>query len=406
MSEQPPPLDPARAGEDKGKTTTAAISTVAAVSTLFAVARLWVRIKIMRKFQFDDLLIVIAVISGWLSVAFSTVAVQSGSGRHIQTLTIDEIQRAILFTLIGFVPGIISFTLPKIAVANLLCKLLNPSRSHRVWVWFIAVFNLLLLLVSVGLVFGQCQPSNSQWDFSVPARFCWDKWYTVDYTRAACAFSAFVDLYLSVYPAVVLYKIHIPTKKKIALSAALSIGSVSTVVAIYKITVLDSLASVDFTYDNCDLTIWTIVEGSVIIIAACIPILQPLVERIRNRPWPTKGTDHSAYSAPSRRHGYADIQLSNDKSRIQKFRRKFEMDSILATKNNDDDIPLPAGSQDRILEEDEAGLVTSKVEPLNNGRDTPPKTHQGIYRTDEVLISYGTDTEGRSTSHRHQESWS
>jgi hypothetical protein len=39
------------------------------------------------------------------------------------------------------------------------------------------------------------------------------------------AFSAFVDLYLSIYPAVVLYKIRLPIKKKVALSAALGIGS-------------------------------------------------------------------------------------------------------------------------------------------------------------------------------------
>ncbi|KAI1121652.1 hypothetical protein F5Y10DRAFT_255805 [Nemania abortiva] len=391
MSTQPPPWDSTREGEDKGSTTTAAISTVAAISTLFVFARLWVRVKIMRQFQFDDFLIVVAVISQWLSVGFSTAAVQSGSGRHIKTLTMEQIQGAILFTLIGFVPGILSFTLPKLAVVTLLCKLLNPSRRHRIWLWSICIFGLLALLASVGVVFGQCTPSNSQWDFSVPAKWCWNKWYTVHYTEFACAFSAFVDLYLSVYPGVVLYNLHLPTRKKIALSAALGIGSISAVVAIYKITTVKSLASKDFTYDSSGLTIWTITEGSAIIIAACIPLLQPLLERIRDRPWSTKGNSQGSYPARSDRQGYEDIKMSNDKSRIRKLQRKFEMDSILATKNNDDEVvatPMPTGSQDRILEEDESGFANTATGPQNHGNNIPPKTYRGIYRTDDVRISY------------------
>ncbi|KAI0377925.1 hypothetical protein F5Y04DRAFT_167928 [Hypomontagnella monticulosa] len=63
MSAQPPLLDPSRVGEDKGPMTTTVISIVAAISTLVAIARLWVRVRIMRKFQFDDMIIVVAVVS-------------------------------------------------------------------------------------------------------------------------------------------------------------------------------------------------------------------------------------------------------------------------------------------------------------------------------------------------------
>jgi hypothetical protein len=40
------------------------------------------------------------------------------------------------------------------------------------------------------------------------------------------AFSAFVDLYLAIYPAVVLFNLQMSFKKKLALSFALGIGSV------------------------------------------------------------------------------------------------------------------------------------------------------------------------------------
>ena len=202
MAPPPPPLDPALAGEDKGPTITGVSSAVVALSTLFVIARLWVRVKIMRKFELDDWLIVISTVSktisrsfrteylrkpkicAWISVGFDVAAVKSGSGRHIQTLTTDELQGAILLTFLGLVSGILSFCVPKLAIVKLLSTLLNPSRLHLIWLWSISIFNLLILLGCLGMVFGQCYPSKSQWDFSVVAEYCWDKQYTVVYTQA------------------------------------------------------------------------------------------------------------------------------------------------------------------------------------------------------------------------------
>lgn len=57
----------------------------------------------------------------------------------------------------------------------------------------------------------------------------------------------------------------------------------STIVAVYKTTRLPSLASGDFTYSTSDLVVFTIAEGGTIIIAACIPVLQPLLEMITGK---------------------------------------------------------------------------------------------------------------------------
>jgi hypothetical protein len=62
----------------------------------------------------------------------------------------------------------------------------------------------------------------------------------------ATALSAFMDLYLAVYPAVILAQLQMNMKKKMALGVALGIGSVACVVAAYKCTRLPGLASDDF----------------------------------------------------------------------------------------------------------------------------------------------------------------
>jgi hypothetical protein len=60
------------------------------------------------------------------------------------------------------------------------------------------------------------------------------------------ALSAAMDLYLAVYPAVILARLQMNIKKKMALGSALGIGSVACVVAAYKCTRLPGLASSDF----------------------------------------------------------------------------------------------------------------------------------------------------------------
>lgn len=60
------------------------------------------------------------------------------------------------------------------------------------------------------------------------------------------ALSAAMDLYLAVYPAVILARLQMNIRKKIALASALGIGSVSSVVAAYKCTRLPGLATEDF----------------------------------------------------------------------------------------------------------------------------------------------------------------
>ncbi|KAF4980246.1 hypothetical protein FZEAL_3705 [Fusarium zealandicum] len=109
--------------------------------------------------------------------------------------------------------------------------------------------------------------------------------------------------------------------KKIALSSALGIGSIATIVAIYKCTRLPSLASQDFSYDTSDLVIWTVIESSTIIIACCIPVLQPLVDLIFGRRTFDISSGYKSYNSSGyqnygkSRTGQpkADIELSSNR---------------------------------------------------------------------------------------------
>ncbi|KAF6795315.1 integral membrane protein [Colletotrichum musicola] len=337
------PNTPEWEAENKGPASLGIIISVTILSTLFTAARLYVRGKILGKFHLDDYLIVASVTCSWVNVGTAIVAVSYGNGRHFETLSLEQKQQAIFWTIVGFPAGVMSFGLPKAAVVALLTRILNPCPWHRKFLWCMALFTLLSLTINMVCLFIHCQPTYSQWDFSVKGT-CWDKWVLVSIAIYTGSLGAFVDAYLAVYPATVLAKLQMSTQKKVALSVALGIGSISSIVAIYKCTRVPSLASSDF---SCG---FRRVEGGTMIIAACIPTLQPLGETLFGKRM-FISSSHKNYknygSAPSGRMRSENINLSNRGPRNHTQRHDNDIISLEETTTT---TIAARGSQESILD--------------------------------------------------------
>lgn len=201
------------------------------------------------------------------------------------------------------------------------------------------------------------------------------------------------------------------------------ISSSSTVVAIYKCTRLPSLGSDDFTWDTADLVIWTVyglpilwfqqnhtdhflhsVEAAVIIIACCIPLLQPLVDFIFGRRTMTSSQGYKNYG--SSRDGSAhlrshDIELKNGSKNTSKGRTDVSRihggdfdDEYMQTR-------VETGSQDSILRDnidhDFKLPVQSNTEDMSRKQSSRGKEGV-IMKTREVTVSYSKGTPGTDTS--------
>ncbi|KAK1676920.1 integral membrane protein [Colletotrichum godetiae] len=316
--------------QDKGPGIITVCWIFTALSTIFVLGRVVVRWKIMRKFHSDDYFVIAGLVCGYISTSLSTLAVYSGIGKHLELLTLEQQEDGMLWTTAAQCPGIMSFGLPKLAVVSLLTRLMNPGAYHKWFLWWMAIWYQLTLFVTVGLLIGRYTPTSSLWDFSIEGT-CFSPEILINFSIYAGTFSAFVDVYLAVYPAIVLLRLQMALKKKIALSCALGIGAISGVVAIYKTTRLPLLASEDYSYETPDLVVWTVIEGSTIIIASSIPVLHPLLELILKRnPFssarasrPTaKSSENNTGSAPSnyrpsRVYGNYEYELGQRKARAK-----------------------------------------------------------------------------------------
>ncbi|KAG7062682.1 integral membrane protein [Colletotrichum scovillei] len=374
MSASPAEGSDAWKAQDKGPTIVIVCWVVTAISTSFVIGRIYVRGKIMKKFQSDDWFIILGQFCGYISTALSTIAVTYGNGRHMSLLSIEQQEGAILWTTAAFCPGIMSFGLPKLAVVSLLVRLMNPDRYHKWFLWWMGIWCQLTLFVTAGLLLGRCTPARSLWDFSVKGT-CFDVNILVAYciyagllhnealllvadTCRCLAFSAFVDVYLAVYPAVILFGLQMAIKKKIALSCALGIGS--------------------------------IVEGSTIIIASSIPVMQPLLELIlRRNPFssakdskqtPQYYEDYSSHSK-SRSRGGGNIELGQRKPKVKP---KDDLGLTIVEGDSQENILTPTtDSNQDISASSEAPNLTSAQSDANQ-RPADGK----IIRTDFVSITY------------------
>lgn len=222
-------------------------------------------------------------------------------------------------------------------------------------------------------------------------------------------------MYLAIYPSVVLFGLQIELRKKIALCIALGIGSVASVVAIYKTTSLPSLAKPDFSWETSELVVWTIIEGQTIIIASCIPLLQPLLDLARGRRTFRSGGRSSGYknygsgngtetygndlSTTGRRLGPKrdpDATLLDTlTTRVDRKRDDTEAGSAI---DAGDGGGLKSDSQESILRAERKSVIHT-----SGGDGGGDHGHPGrIVRTQEVTVEYDPPGSEHAHSDPHQ----
>ncbi|KAJ6188151.1 hypothetical protein N7519_003059 [Penicillium mononematosum] len=352
------------------------------VSVVMVSLRLYIRARMLRNIGLDDYIIVFAMIMVASYTILTTLNVVLGYGSHTPVLMerggMDLVERILVINYADFALGIMSFTTPKLAVAALLNRIMNPTRFHRIWLWVLTGSVFVASSICIIVLFTMCDPPQALWKIRLVSEgaICRPTKILVGFAIFTGVLSAVVDLYLAIYPTVILLRLQMSFKKKLALCAALGLGAVACAMAIVKCLQLPGLYNKeDSTYGTADLVIWTSVESNIIIMASCIPTLGPMYEMIRGkRSW----SSHARYES-------SKLRSDTDRPVKKSASNNREDDDILMTTNIG---ATGSGSQESILNSDQL-----QTEVHMAGK---------IHRTDQVKIEYGTRPEG---DHEPRPSW-
>lgn len=161
-------------------------------------------------------------LDGFAYLALMAVSVSYGFGRHTATLPPGNLHPAFKYLLFSFEPGIVLFAAPKFAVVILLVKILHPGRCHTIVLWIVSLLFAAMLVGSLVINLVQCRPVAAQW--GGVKGVCWDRRIDLYYSIGFGASSALFDFYLAIYPTIVMCRLMLNWKKKLALSSALGFG--------------------------------------------------------------------------------------------------------------------------------------------------------------------------------------
>ncbi|RAH68368.1 uncharacterized protein BO66DRAFT_421642 [Aspergillus aculeatinus CBS 121060] len=221
------------ASDDKGPTILIVLWTLTVLTIVVVTGRIYIRAGLLHNLG----------LMGLVCCILTTINVRLGSGKHAWLLSAATVEHATFLNCLDFLFDNISFTVPNQAVTTKLNQILNASHIQ----------------LCIIILFTMCDPLRALWQTGLVTE-------GKATSRMCGSLSRFVDLVLVIYSSTVLMKLQMSLRKRLALCAALGLGS------------LKGLADQEaYTYQF----IWTklqCIESSIGIIASCIPTLQHFLE--------------------------------------------------------------------------------------------------------------------------------
>ncbi|PWW71763.1 hypothetical protein C7212DRAFT_366995, partial [Tuber magnatum] len=200
--------------------------------------RLFTRVKIVRAWGTDDVLIVIAQATLGTSYTYNGQAMFA-----------------------------------KLSVLSFYRRVMGHHQWFKLATTSMMVFVMLSGAGTVCFLLLHCRPFSYFWDKSTPGGYCWDT--TILYYVNSAVY-IFADVAVTVLPLPLMLKLELPKRQKFGLCAIFSLGGFVCATGVIRVIELPNpINSKDITWDTASTMLWYYTEVSFIIIAACAPALKP-----------------------------------------------------------------------------------------------------------------------------------
>ncbi|KAI3392170.1 hypothetical protein diail_6118, partial [Diaporthe ilicicola] len=216
---------------------------------------------------------------GVLTVGFLASGIaeaELGAGKPSWTLEFWELTATLKVYFISEIFYIVTLGLIKISICFLYIRIFSNSTLKKV-LWGTQIFNVLLIVAFLCADFGQCVPLSYFWD-------AWDKEHSgscFDTNALAYAHSSIniaLDVWMLILPATQVWRLNMPFKKRLDVSAMFAIGIFLTAASIVRLTTLREFGKDSDDYTSFyPVSVWTVVELTVGMIVACLPAARIIV---------------------------------------------------------------------------------------------------------------------------------
>ncbi|KAF4636970.1 hypothetical protein G7Y89_g1117 [Cudoniella acicularis] len=224
-----------------------------------------------------------AQICGLVEFGILMSSIPYGFGRHLYYLQEPDAISAARLLFISQPPWAWTLSLIKISMA---CMFLRINRSKK---WLMSMWPMILLQLVAAAVcntaqFLQCVPLQALWDPNTPNVKCWAP-SSIDasiYINAGMNIST--DIIFSLLPITFIRKLDRPFWEKFVICCLMGLGIMASAASLVKTLKISTYEkSKDPLFDGVDISIWSILEEQLGMIAACVPCLKNPCERFLRR---------------------------------------------------------------------------------------------------------------------------
>ncbi|KAL3486198.1 hypothetical protein BJX62DRAFT_242189 [Aspergillus germanicus] len=307
------------------------IAVMLAVSLTTVCLRCFVRLRITRKFGWDDALMVLAMVFNLAFAICGLIGATFGIGKRTTYFASrpSDYQRALLCWWLGQIFYILTTTTMRQSIVILLFRF-TLERIHKVVLWTVSILSFVVGIIFLFFTIFQCSPVDHYWKRLTIRGSCIDIDVLTDIVYFYSAVAAACDLTIGLLPAFLIRRLRASIRTKVGIAVILGIGCVASAAVIVRIPFLHSLKSAEFLHATSQVAIWSNIEASLGITAGSLAPLRPLcnlstscsfpkpkqaLARIRSFQIPGKRRKVEVHSVPATDSGVShvsDVERSRD----------------------------------------------------------------------------------------------
>ncbi|CAK7213596.1 hypothetical protein SBRCBS47491_001859 [Sporothrix bragantina] len=270
---EPSNVNHALDGQTKVPEIISIVTVCCSVTSFLVILRLITRAWIVRAFGPDDWVLMVAQVLAVAAAVAIGLEQHFGMGHHVWTIEdLTPYTQSFYSSILVYNAALVTV---KISIVLMYRRIFVGTWIRRAN-WAMLIFLIawgIALVTSLSML---CLPIQRLWDPSVEG-------HCIDFVPAFFApavINMVTDFTIFALPLPAIRQLQLPLRQKIILSFILCLGLFTCVISIVRLSTLDAAAtSADTTWDNTGAALWSYLELTVAIMAACLPTLRPFVTR-------------------------------------------------------------------------------------------------------------------------------
>ncbi|KAK1142627.1 hypothetical protein N8T08_007431 [Aspergillus melleus] len=228
-------------------------------------------------FQLSDLVTLFGLVLLIIAAAISNIAVEFGYGLAAGSQGPNHEANSLKYSAIGQAIVVVAATAGRIGFILYLIELLAARALHRMVLWLLISFQVVINAVSVFLLFFQCSIHVGELFHPGKQSHCESLDIQIKYGYFQGAFNSACDLLLAVFPVYIFWRFNWTVRLKLVLISLLSLGIVAMAASLVKtIEYPTIMLSRNPRTNRVTLLRWMFIEAGAVLITASIPCLRPL----------------------------------------------------------------------------------------------------------------------------------